>query len=318
MHIPVLLNEVLTYLEPKPGDNVIDCTIGEGGHAFTILRLVAPHGRVLGIDRDAEMIKKSPSERLILHHGNFSDITEIARRYNFSPVNGILFDFGLSSWQLEESGAGFSFQNNEPLDMRFDRTKNAETAASILNSWPEASISRIIYEFGEERFARRIAKEVVQARKKDRITTTDQLVEIISRVVLRKSREIHFATRTFQALRIAVNNELINIEAGLKAAINLLSPGGRICAISFHSLEDRRVKNIFREYSKVERCPPSFLDKFGAEEGKGSSSLAGLEPSLVGSLRILTKKPITPSEEEIDLNPRARSGKLRAAEKIEV
>ena len=292
MHIPVLVNEVLQCLDPKPGENFIDCTYGEGGHTIAILKLVAPNGRVLGIDRDAEMIKTSPSDRLILHHGNFVDILEIARRYNFTQVNGILFDFGLSSWQLEESGAGFSFQNIELLDMRFDRAKlgdrtdkSTETAASIVNSWPKEAIARIIYEFGEERYARRIAEEIIQTRKKERILTTDQLVKIISRAVPQRGK-IHVATRTFQALRIAVNNELENLEKGLREAINLLSSGGRIAAISFHSLEDRRVKRIFKE---------------------GSSS---------GLLKIITKKPVTPSDLERKENPRARSAKLRAAEKI--
>ncbi len=286
MHIPVLLNEVLQYLEPKPGENFIDCTYGEGGHALAILRLVAPNGKVLGIDRDAAMIKISPSDRLILHHGNFADIRAIAAQYDFASINGILFDFGLSSWQLEESGAGFSFQNIEPLDMRFDRSDvNSETAASIVNSWREEAIAQILYEFGEERYARRIAREIIQARKKERIARTDQLVRIILRAVPKRS-EIHCATRTFQALRIAVNNELENIEKGLHEAIGLLSWGGRICAISFHSLEDRRVKNIFKEYAKE------------------------------GSLKILTKKPMVPSEEERRANPRARSAKLRWGEKL--
>ena len=289
MHIPVLINEVLQYLDPKPGENFIDCTVGEGGHAFAILKLVAPNGRVLGIDRDAEMVARlGQADRLIARHGNFADITKIAREENFARVHGILFDFGMSSWQLEESGAGFSFKNIEPLDMRFDRTEDSETAAVIVNSWPEDAISRVIFELGEERYARRIAKAIVQARKKERIVTTDQLVYVISMAVPQsyKGRKLHFATRTFQALRIAVNSELENVETGLREAINLLSSGGRIVAISFHSLEDRRVKNIFRE---------------------GSSS---------GLLRIITKKPVVPSEEEIRNNPRARSAKLRVAEKI--
>jgi len=178
MHIPVLLNETLQYLEPKPGDNFIDCTVGEGGHALAILKMTAPNGKVLGIDRDVDMAERLSEradalgigDRFIIHHGNFSEIGEIARRYNFTPVCGILFDFGLSSWQLEESGAGFSFQNTEPLDMRFDRSKlgsdNTETAASIVNSWPQEAIFRILHELGEERYARRIAKEIVNARKK--------------------------------------------------------------------------------------------------------------------------------------------------------
>jgi 16S rRNA (cytosine1402-N4)-methyltransferase len=310
MHIPVLLNEVLQYLDPKPNENFIDCTVGEGGHALAILKMIAPGGRVLGIDRDNDMAERlrarvlvmGMGDRFIVHHGNFSDLGDIAKSYKFPPAQGILFDFGMSTYQLEESGAGFSFQNIEPLDMRFDRTKDTKTAATILNSWPEESIRRVIDEFGEERYARRIAREIVASRKKSRIMTTDQLVSIISRAVPYKQQGIHFATRTFQALRIAVNSELENLEKGISEAINLLSSGGKITAISFHSLEDRRVKNIFRENSKVEGGPPSLA--FG-ELRKGK-----------GLLKIIVKKPVIPSPREIRGNPRARSAKLRVAEKI--
>ncbi|MFY9457665.1 MAG: 16S rRNA (cytosine(1402)-N(4))-methyltransferase RsmH [Candidatus Spechtbacterales bacterium] len=293
MHVPVLLKEVLEYLDPKPNENFIDCTVGEGGHALAILKLIAPNGIVLGIDRDADMVTRlresaerlGISDRITIHQGNFADIREIVESHKFGQVRGVLFDFGMSSWQLDGSGAGFSFQNVEPLDMRFDRTKDTETAASILNSWPEESIGRVIYEFGEERYARRIAKEIVAARKKERIKTTDQLVGIIGRAVARNygGRKIHFATRTFQALRIAVNSELTSLEKGINEAVSLLPSGGRIAAVSFHSLEDRRVKNIF----------------------KGSPSV-----------KVITKKPIGASKEEIGENPRARSAKLRVAEKI--
>lgn len=306
MHIPVLLNEVLQYLDPKPGDNFIDCTVGEGGHALAMLKMVAPNGRVLGVDRDADMIARlvakadrlGVGERFIIQHGSFSDLEKLSQKYNFSEVRGILFDLGVSSWHIDESGMGFSFQNIEPLDMRFDRTQeDTPTAASILNSWPKEAIQRIISEFGEERYARRIAEEIVKSRKGHRIETTDQLVGIISKAILRSNqmRGIHFATRTFQALRIAVNSELENLEKGIKEAINLLSSGGRIAAISFHSLEDRRVKNIFKG---------------------GSPSSAGLEPSSARSLKIITKKPVTPTPEEIRENPRSRSAKLRVAEKV--
>ena len=293
-HIPVLLNEVLEYLQPKPGDNFIDCTVGEGGHAIAILKMIAPNGKVLGIDRDADTAERlrqkakelGVDERFIVHHGNFADIENIAKEHDFGPVNGIIFDFGLSSWQLDESGAGFSFQNIEPLDMRFDRTSDSPTAADIINSWPEEAIARIIYEFGEDRFSRRIAKAIVMARKKERITTTDRLAEIISGAV-RGRQKIHPATRTFQALRIAVNDELENVKAGVTSAINILEPEGRIGAISFHSLEDRIIKNIFRDFKKAEG----------------------------GIVQIITKKPLRPSREEILENPRARSAKFRVAEK---
>jgi 16S rRNA (cytosine1402-N4)-methyltransferase len=294
-HVPVLLNEVLGLLDPKPGDNFIDCTVGEGGHALAILQMTAPNGLLLGIDRDADMVKilseqaerMGISERLLFHHGNFAEVGEIARSHNFSNVRGILFDFGLSSWQLEESGAGFSFAGTEPLDMRFDRTKDTQTAASIINFWPEGSIERILREFGEERYSRRIAHAVVEHRKKEKIETTDELVGIILSAIPKAKRYVRFhpATRTFQALRIAVNTELANVEEGLEEASEILRPSGRIAAISFHSLEDRIVKNMFKKEAK-------------------------------GSLRIITKKPIRPSTEEVYLNPRARSAKLRTAEKL--
>ena len=298
MHIPVLLNEVLEYLDPKPGEDFIDCTVGEAGHALAILKMTAPNGVLLGIDRDEGMVIRlreradimDISDRFIIKHGNFASLREITRRatkeHGFGPIKGILFDFGMSSWQLDESGAGFSFKNIEPLDMRFDRTSESETAASIVNSWPEDAIYRILSELGEERYARRIAKEIVIVRKKTRILTTDQLAGIISRVTPHRKGGIHSATRTFQALRIAVNGELENVKKGLDEAINILSPGGRIGAISFHSLEDRIVKNVFKE---------------------GSSR---------GLLRIITKKPISSTPEEIGENPRARSAKLRIAERI--
>lgn len=314
VHIPVLLNEVLEYLDPKPGDDFIDCTVGAGGHALAILRMTAPDGLLLGIDRDLSMVERlqrsgellGVGDRLLLHHGNFADVGEIVQGHKFGPVSGILFDFGLSSFQLEESGAGFSFRNIEPLDMRFDRTKNTETAADILNAWPEEALHRLISEFGEERYAREIAKEITGARKRERIQTTDQLVGIISKALpyAKKGRGIHFATRTFQALRIAVNEELEHIEEGIREGIGVLRPGGKIAAISFHSLEDRIVKRMFREYSK-------------RAEGPASPATAGFgEAGGLPRLRIITKKPIRPSSGEIHANPRSRSAKLRVAEKL--
>lgn len=295
-HIPVLLNEVLQHLDPKSGENFIDCTVGEGGHALAILKMTAPGGMLLGIDRDADMVARlkeraermEVKDRFIIEHGSFSDVKRIAEKNNFSSVRGVLFDFGMSSWQLEESGAGFSFQNIEPLDMRFDRTNDGLTAASILNSWPKESIRRVISEFGEERHARRISEKIVEFRKKERILTTDQLAGIISEAIPRGRQrgKINLATRTFQALRIAVNSELDAVSQGVSDAIELLSPGGKVAAISFHSLEDRIIKNIFRENKRE------------------------------GSLKIITKKPISPTQEEILGNPRARSAKLRVAEKL--
>jgi len=302
-HIPVLQKEVLEYLSPKPNQNFIDCTIGGGGHAISIIEKILPEGRLLGIDWDREIIrrlkiknqKSKIKKNLILTCDNFVNLKEIVDREKFKPVEGILFDLGMSSWHLEESGRGFSFLRNEPLDMRFG-VQNELTAEEIVNKWKAKDIEKVLEEYGEERFAKRIAKNIVEIRKFKPIETTFQLLDVIKKAVpgwyqhrkipRRKAsgflRGRHFATRTFQALRIAVNDELNNLRKALPQALEILEPGGRIVVISFHSLEDRIVKNFFAN------------QKF----------------------KILTKKPITPSEEEIKINPRSRSAKLRAILKI--
>jgi 16S rRNA (cytosine1402-N4)-methyltransferase len=294
-HIPVLLKEVLEYLDIKPGENFIDCTIGLGGHTFHILERNKPKGRVLGIELDKvvlEQLRKTnlEEERLILAQGNFIDLKKIVEKHNFKPVQGILFDLGMSSWQIEESGRGFSFQKDEPLDMRVESanneqrtTNNVLTSEEIINEWPEEELVRIFREYGEEKYAKKIARRIIEERKKQKVTTTKQLVDIIVKIVPRK--KIHPATKVFQALRIAVNDELNNLKKALPQALEILRLNGRLVVISFHSLEDRIVKNFFREQAKK------------------------------GSLKILTKKPISPSLEEIKLNPRSRSAKLRAAVK---
>ncbi len=283
-HIPVLQKEVLDYLNPKANQNFIDCTIGSGGHATAILEKNRPKGKVLGIEVDSELIKNLASiERLILVNDNFRNLKIIVEKYNFGPVQGILLDLGISSWHLEKSGRGFSFQRDESLDMRY--RKNNFTAEEIINTWLEKEIEKILREYGEERFARRIAREIIKERKVRPIKTTFRLIEVVKKAISRRylHQRIHFATRTFQALRIAVNNELENLEKVLSQAINVLEPKGRLVVISFHSLEDRIVKNFLRDKSKE------------------------------GLVRILTKKPIRPTLEEIRNNPRARSAKLRAA-----
>lgn len=289
MHIPVLQKEVIEYLEPKANENFIDCTLGLAGHALAILDKTAPRGKVLGIEWDRELynqLKEKCSrwnleERLILVNDSYLNLKEIVEKENFRNIQGILFDLGLSSWHLEESQRGFSFLRNEPLDMRYN-LKSSLTAEKILNDWPETKIEEILREYGEERFSQRIAREVVAARKLKPIKTTFQLVEIIKKVVPRNYERgrIHPATRTFQALRIAINDELNNLEKALPQALEILEKGGRLAVISFHSLEDRIVKNFFRQ-----------------------------------NLKILTKKPVKPSLEEIKLNPRCRPAKLRVAEK---
>ena len=291
IHQPVLLKEVLKYLSPKPNQNFIDCTIGGGGHTFSILEKNAPHGKILGIDWNRKAIEELKlriqnlkiKKRLILVNDNFTNLKKIVEKYKFKDVSGILIDLGLSSDLLERSKRGFSFKRNEVLDMRFG--EGDLTAFEIVNKWSEKEIEKILKEFGEERFSKRIAKEIVKVRKNKPIKTTFDLVEIIKKVtpIWYQKKKIHPATKTFQALRIAVNNELENLKNVLPQALEVLKPEGKIVVISYHSLEDRIVKNFFREKKDV--------------------------------LKILTKKPVRPSLKEIENNPRARSAKLRAVEK---
>jgi 16S rRNA (cytosine1402-N4)-methyltransferase len=302
IHFPVLQKEVLEIFDPQPNQNFIDCTIGGGGHALAILEKTAPKGKILGIDWDQEMIKSLKSKveslklsrRLILVNDSFVNLKKIVEKENFKDVDGILLDLGLSSWHLEKSGRGFTFKKDEPLDMRYNRNSKFQisnyklTAEKILNEWPEKEIEKILKEYGQERFAKRIAKKIVEERKIKPIKTTFQLVEIIKRATPSwyHHKKIHFATRTFQALRIAVNDESENLKKVLPQALEILEKNGKLIVISFHSLEDRIVKNFFKEYSKK------------------------------GILNILIKKPIWPSDEEIKINPRSRSARLRSALKL--
>ena len=294
-HIPVLIKEVIKYLDPKPNENFIDCTIGQGGHAKLILEKTLPEGKVLGIDADSRQIENSKlqlenfKERIILVNDSYSNLKDIIEKANFEPINGILLDLGMSSEQLEESKRGFSFQKDEMLDMRYyDKNQNELTAEKIINEWKQADIEEILKEYGEERFSRQIANKIVEERKVKEIKNTFQLVEVIKKAVPVKFQfgRIHCATRVFQALRIAVNDELNNLTKVLPQIISVLSPGGRIAIISFHSLEDRIVKNFFKEKDK---------DKV---------------------IKILTKKSITADFEELRENHRSRSAKLRAVIKI--
>jgi len=291
IHIPVLQKEVLKYLDSKPNENFIDATIGEGGHTLAILEKTAPNGKVLGIDWTPQLCKKLSRfdiDRLILVNDNFANLKKIVEKYKFQPVAGILFDLGMSSWHLEESKRGFSFQRDEILDMRYNSEVQKVLAKDILNSWSESEIEKILKEYGEEKFTKRIAKEIINQRKVKSIKTTFQLVKIIKKAIPKNYERgrIHPATRTFQALRIVVNDELNNFQTVLPQVVNILKPGGRLVVISFHSLEDRIVKNFFKgQFQK-------------------------------GLLKILTKKPVRPSSEEIKINPRSRSAKLRAAIKL--
>jgi len=279
MHIPVLQKEVVKYLDPKPNENFIDCTVGEGGHASAILEKNGPKGKVLGIDRDPGQIKnlkfkiKNWEKRIIPICDDYVNLGEIVRKNKFGPVNGILFDLGISSWHLEESGRGFSFKRREPLDMRFD-ANGALTAEKIVNYWSKFEIEKILLDYGEEKKAERIAQRIIEARSLRPIANTLQLGEIIKKAGA-------FPQQTFQALRIAVNDELNNLSKALPQAVQILEPGGRLAVISFHSLEDRIVKNFLKD--------PSFI--------------------------LLTKKPIAPDFKEIRNNPRSRSAKLRAIKK---
>jgi len=290
MHIPVLQKEVLQHLDPKKNENFIDCTFGGGGHALTVLEKISPKGKVLGIEVDSEIYRKIKPQtkkflnRLILVNDSYVNLKKIVEKYSFGPIHGILFDLGMSSWHLEESERGFSFMRTEPLDMRYGLQKSL-TAEKIINFWAEEEIEKILREYGQERFSRTIAKEIIKARKRSQIKTTLQLVGIIKEAIPRKCQhqKIHPATRTFQALRITVNDELENFRRALPQALEILEKEGRIVVISFHSLEDKIVKTFFKEKAKED------------------------------ILKILTKKPIIPSKTEIQKNPRSRSAKLRAA-----
>ena len=292
LHIPVLTKEVLELLDPKENENFIDCTVGQGGHTVLILEKNKPNGKVLGIDLDPDQIESCKliikDSRLILVNDSYANLKEIIERNNFGPVSGILLDLGMSSAQLEGTQKGFSFQKDETLDMRYS-TAQTLTAKIIVNEYSKEELEKILQEYGEERFARKIAEKIIEGRKIKRIESTLQLVEIIKKAgypLAGRSRfshsKIHCATRTFQALRIAVNDELENLKSVLPQAVSILSSGGRIVVISFHSLEDRIVKNFFKEKDKE------------------------------GVIKILTKKPLMAEDGELILNPRSRSAKLRA------
>ena len=294
-HIPVLVEEVLAGLHCRPGGVYVDCTIGQGGLAARILEAAGPGGMLIGIDRDEEALAmtrerlKEFTTQLRLVHGNFGDIKQHVRTLGFSCVDGIVFDLGVSSVQLNDANRGFSFMAEGPLDMRMDRSRET-TAAQLLERLPEVELSNIIFQYGEERYARRIARSIARAREFRSLRTTTDLVSVIRSAVPSSYRHgrIHFATRTFQALRIAVNGELDVLAAAFRDAADMLSPGGRLCIISFHSLEDRIAKHTIRELSQ------------------------GQEPVLL----VKTKRPVVALESEVTGNPRSRSAKLRIAERL--
>lgn len=305
LHVSVLLNESLALLDPKNGETFIDATLGLGGHTEALL-MADPSVRVIGIDQDTEAMDharerlKQFGDRVEFVHANFSEIAEVA---NGRKIDGILADLGVSSLQFDSGGRGFSFRFDAPLDMRMDAESDSQTAAELLAELDEEEIANIIYKYGEERASRKIARWIVEKRKAgEPITSTSELARLVERAVPRKGRDqIHPATRTFQALRIAVNNELGVLEGFLKDAVDALDKGGRFAVISFHSLEDRIVKHAFQIASGKCQCPPRMpVCMCGAEK----------------KVEILTRKPVTAGEEEKDLNPRARSAKLRAVRKV--
>ncbi|HUE68694.1 MAG TPA: 16S rRNA (cytosine(1402)-N(4))-methyltransferase RsmH, partial [Candidatus Acidoferrum sp.] len=282
-----------------------DCTLGQAGHARQILERITPGGRLLGIDRDPSAVQAgreslaSFGPAVVVVHGDFSELGSIATHQGFAPADMALFDFGLSSTQIDEPQRGFSFRADGPLDMRMDPSSEL-TAATVVNEYDVAELERILREYGEERWARRIAQFIVARRP---LRTTRELAAAVEAAIPRRAwpREIHVATRTFQGIRIEVNDELGQIESGLRAALSTLKPGGRMATISFHSLEDRLVKSFFNVESKDCICPPQ-------------------QPVCTcghrATLRIITRHPVRPSEEELAANPRARSARLRVAEKL--
>lgn len=301
-------DEVLAYLEPHPGGVYLDGTLGGGGHTALIAARCTPDGSVIGIDQDQQALSAATArltefgDAICPVHGNFGDLAVHLERLGVTQLDGFLLDLGVSSHQLDCRERGFSFQHNALLDMRMD-TSRGETAADLVNSAAEQELERIIRDYGEERWARRIAAFIVAARAQNPISETLQLVDIIKGAVPRAKwdERIHPATRTFQALRIAVNHELDVLEKGLRAALDVLKPEGRGVVISFHSLEDRIVKQIFREYATGCTCPRNL-----------PICACGNHPRV----RVLTSRPVQASEQEINANPRSRSAKIRAVQKL--
>ncbi|MBI2857002.1 MAG: 16S rRNA (cytosine(1402)-N(4))-methyltransferase RsmH [Chloroflexi bacterium] len=302
-HVPVMLQEVIAALNVQPGGRYVDCTLGSGGHAAAIMEASAPGGQLLGIDADPRAVTESRhrlsayGKHVLLINDNFSNIEAICRKFAFYPVSGILFDLGLSSRQLEAEDRGFSFRRDSPLDMRFDPAQEV-TAADVVNGYSESELADIIYRYGEEHRARNIARHIVANRP---VRSTLGLVAAVLRATGGVRGKIHPATRTFQAIRIAVNSELANLSSGLEQAIGLLGFGGRLAVISYHSLEDRIAKQLLRREASGCICPPQVL-----------RCTCGHTPRL----SLVTRQAVKPSPAEVDANPRSRSARLRAAERV--
>lgn len=306
MHVPVLLDESIELLDVRPGGRYLDATAGSGGHSEALLRASAPDGQVLAIDRDPDALARSQKRlapwagRYRLEYGNFADMATIAKQAGMDGFDGVLADLGVSSEQLDTASRGFSFSEDGPLDMRMDPAAG-ETAAELVERLSEAELADLLWTYGEERHARRIARRIVKARREAPLTTTAQLADVVRRGSGGRRSGQDPATRSFQALRIAVNAELDSLERGLAEALSLLREGGRMAAIAFHSLEDRIVKRFFRAHAVKEES----LQAGGVRQVFESPAM-----------RIITRRPVTPGEDEIARNPRARSAKLRVAERI--
>lgn len=307
-HIPVMVKEVITYLNCLPGKTFVDGTLGGGGHAQAILEAIGPDGCLIGIDRDPDAIayaRKSLHRfkpNIQVFHDDFIHLPQILSRLHTSGVDGILLDLGLSLYQLEGSGRGFTFKQDEPLDMRMNPEQD-QAAATLIHRLSEKDLGALIARYGEEPWANRIAKAIVSARQRQAIRSSLQLAEIVKKAIPARHRRgrIHPATRTFQAIRIAVNRELEALEEFFDEAVSFLNPGGRICILSFHSLEDRIVKERFKVLARGCICPPHF-----------PKCVCGKTPQV----SILTKKPVRTCQAEVQANPMARSARLRAAERL--
>lgn len=303
MHKSVLLQQTIDLLAPKPGGIYVDATVGAGGHSKEIIRRIGKAGVLIALDKDDKALEITgsnlKSKSVILKRADFTNITEAVRQAGYTRVDGIIADLGVSSMQLDDKSRGFSFSGHARLDMRMDNTQ-ALTAEKVVNEYSVSELTRIFYEYGEESYGKRVAEEIEKTRKNCPIIWTDQLAEVVRRVIKRKTK-IDPATKVFQALRIEVNGELAALQSALPQMVSILSPGGRIAIISFHSLEDRIVKQFFASKARGCICPPEF-----------PKCVCDLKPEL----KILTKKPVTATEEEVRTNPRSRSAKLRAAEKL--
>lgn len=309
-HRPVLLHSLIESLQPRPGQVVVDGTLGAGGVTAAVLDRVTPGGCVVAIDRDPAAVHRARQRfaahpgTLVLVHDDVANLLDILERHGLARIDAVILDLGLSSLQLDDPQRGFAFRLEGPLDMRLDPTSGGQTAADVVNSRSEAELTRILRDYGEERFARQIAAAICRQRRRQPITTTGELRELVERTVPRRywPRHIHPATRTFQALRIEVNHELESLERALQAAITALRPGGRLGVVSFHSLEDTLVKNALHVAAQNCLCPPQQPICTCAHRA---------------SLFLLTRKAIKPSPEEVAANPRARSARLRVAEKLD-